>query len=90
MSLEYYSYECINKCQFSKLEPHLQISRDVNDKLSEKLINLELKYYANKQYSREKCLEISNIWPDMADKNIENNNCWEFWFQLTTLLAQIW
>ena len=62
----------MHKCQFSKLESHLQISRHVNGKLNEKGINLELKCHANKQYSRRECLEISNILPDIADQDTEN------------------
>ena len=40
------------KTKFTKLESDLHIFWNVNDTLSEKLINLEQKYHANEQHSR--------------------------------------
>ena len=48
------------KTKFCKLESDLNISRNVNDKLSDKLRVLEHKCHANEQYSRRECLEISS------------------------------
>ena len=47
------------KTNFCELESDLHISRNINDKLSDKLVVLERKWHDNEQYSRRKCLEIS-------------------------------
>ena len=59
------------KIKFCKLESDLHISRNVNDKLSDKLAVLERKCHANEQYSRRECLEISGIPAEVGDKDIE-------------------
>ena len=59
------------KTKFCKLESDLHISRNVNDKLSDKLVVLERKCHANEQYSRRECLEISRIPAEVGDKDIE-------------------
>ena len=59
------------KTKFCKLESDLHISRNVNDKLSDKLTVLECKCHANEQYSRRECLEISGIPAEVGDKDIE-------------------
>ena len=59
------------KTKFSKLESDLHISRNVNDKLSDKLAVLERKCHANEQYSRRECLEISGIPAEVGGKDIE-------------------
>ena len=59
------------KTKFCKLESDLHISRNVNDKLSDKLTVLERKCHANEQYSRRECLEISGIPAEVGDKDIE-------------------
>ena len=59
------------KTKFCKLESDLHISRNVNDKLSDKLTVLECKCHANEQYSRRECLEISDIPTEAGDKDIE-------------------
>ena len=59
------------KTKFCKFESDLHISRNVNDKLSDKLIVLERKCHANEQYSRRECLEISGIPAEVGDKVIE-------------------
>ena len=66
------------KTKFCKLESDLHISRNVNDKLSDKLVVLERKCHANEQYSRRKCLEISGIHAEVGDKDIEKK-CLRFW-----------
>ena len=37
---------------FRKLESHLAINRNVNDKLTKQVILIERKFWANEQYSR--------------------------------------
>ena len=59
------------KTNFCKLKSDLHISRNVNDKLSHKLVVLERKCHANEQYSRRECLEISGISAEVRDKDIE-------------------
>ena len=59
------------KTKFCKLESDLHISRNVNDKLSDKLTVLERKCHANEQYSRRECLEILGIPAEVGDKDIE-------------------
>ena len=49
------------KTDFCKLESELAISRNVNNKLTKQLILAERKCWANEQYSRPECLEISGI-----------------------------
>ena len=43
------------------MESDLTISRNVNVKLMERLVVTEQKCWANEQYSRRECLEISGI-----------------------------
>ena len=57
------------KTKFTKLEADVNISRSVNSKLSDRLINVERKCFANEQYSRRECLEISGIPPSVKDTN---------------------
>ena len=61
------------KTKFCKFESDLHISRNLNDKLTDKLVVLERKFHANQQYSRRDCLKISSI-PTAGilwDKDIE-------------------
>ena len=60
------------KSVFSKLEADMQVSRNVNSKLSGKLVTMERRCYANEQYSRRECLEISGISASVADKDLES------------------
>ena len=59
------------KTKFCKLESDLHISRNVYDKLSDKLVVLECKCHANEQYSRSECLEILGIPAEVGGKDIE-------------------
>ena len=59
------------KTKLCKLESDLHISRNVNDKLSDKLAVLQRKCYVNEQYSRREFLEISGIPAEVGDKDIE-------------------
>ena len=56
------------KTKFCKLESDLHISRNINDKLSDKLTVLAGKCHANEQYSRKECLEISGIPAEVGGK----------------------
>ena len=68
------------KTKFCKLESDLHISRNVNDKLSDKMVVLERKCHANEQYPRRECLKISGIPAEVGDKDIEKKY-WRFWMQ---------
>ena len=57
---------------FSKLEAYIQVSRSENSKLSERLVTMERRCYANKQYSRKECLEISGIAASVAGNDLGN------------------
>ena len=61
------------KTRFTKLAlaADVNISRNVNSKLSDRLINVERKCFANEQYSRTECLEISGIPPSVKDNELE-------------------
>ena len=61
----------LERTKFCKLESNLQFLRNVNDKLSDKLVVLERKCHINEQYSRRECLEISGIPAEVGDKGIE-------------------
>ena len=60
------------KTDFRKLESDLAISRNVNDKLTKQLILDERKCWANEQYSRRECLEISGIPKSIQDDDLED------------------
>ena len=49
------------KNKFTKLESDLEISRNVNNKLTDQVTMLERKFWENEQYSRKEYIEISGI-----------------------------
>ena len=49
----------------------MHISRNVNDKLSDKLVVLERKCHANEQYSKKECLEILGITAEVRDNDLK-------------------
>ena len=55
-----------------KLEAYIQVSRNLNSKLSERLVTMESRCYANEQYSRREYLEILGIPTSVADKDLES------------------
>ena len=59
------------KTKLCKLLSDLHISRNVNDKLTDKLVVLERKDHANEQYFRRECLEILGIRAEVGEKDIE-------------------
>ena len=69
------------KTKFTKLEADLIISRNINSKLSDKFTNVERKCFANEQYSRRECFEISGI-----PSSVKNN---EFDTKVLTILEEI-
>ena len=60
------------KSDFSKLEADIQVSRNVNSKLSERLLTMERRCYANEQYSKREYLELSGIPARGPDKDLES------------------
>ena len=60
------------KSDFPKLEADIQVIRNVNSILSERLITMERRCHANEQYSRRECVEISGIPASVADKDLES------------------
>ena len=56
---------------FSKREAYIKVARNVNSKLSERLVTMERRSYTNKQYSRSKCLEMLGIPASVADNSLE-------------------
>ena len=60
------------KTDIRKLESDLAIRRNLNDKLTKQLILVERKCWANEQYSRRECLEISGIPESIQDDDLED------------------
>ena len=60
------------KTDFRKLESDLAISRNVNNNLTKQLILVERKCWANEQYSRRECLEISRIPESIQNDDLED------------------
>ena len=60
------------KSDFSKLEGDIQVTRNVNSKLSERLAIMERRCYANEQDSRGECPKISGILVSVADISLES------------------
>ena len=58
--------------KFTKMESDITISRNVNVKLMERLVVTERKCWANEQYSRRECLEISGIPESVSDNALED------------------
>ena len=61
------------KSDFSKLEADIQVNRNINSMLSESLVTMERKCYANEQYSSSERLEISGTPGSVADNGLESN-----------------
>ena len=53
---------------YEKLEPDVIITKQVNTKLYDKIKFLERQCWANEQYSRRECLEISGV-PESVSVN---------------------
>ena len=60
------------KPDFSKLKADIKVTRNVNSKLSKRLMAMEKRCYANEQYSRREYLEILGIAANVADNDIQS------------------
>ena len=60
------------KYKFKKLESELAVSKSVNYNLCKKVTTSERQYWANNQYGRRECLNISGIAENIENKNLEN------------------
>ena len=61
------------KSDFSKLTTDIQVTRNVNIKLSERLVTKERRCYANVQYFMRECPELSGIPASISDNSLESN-----------------
>ena len=52
---------------FSKLESELSVTKQVSSLLSRRLVNMERQCWANAQYSKRECLDITGI-PSKAEQ----------------------
>ena len=57
------------------LESTLKISQNVNNKLQERIINLERETSSNAQYSRRECIEIAGIPDSVSNNDLEDKVC---------------
>ena len=64
-------YKFVEQLQsdYTKLESTLMVTKNVNDKLLERIEDLERQVNSNAQYSRRECLEIAGI-----PSSVENND----------------
>ena len=60
------------KTKFTKMEFDITISRNVNIMLVESLVVTGRKCWANEQYSRRECLEISGVPEPVGDNALED------------------
>ena len=60
------------KSDFRRLESELSISRTINSKLCDRVISLEHQCWANNQYSRRECLEITGLPENTENGNLED------------------
>ena len=58
---------------YEELEPDVIITKQVNTKLCDKMKFLERQCWANEQYSRRECLEISGVPASVTDNDLERN-----------------
>ena len=56
---------------FKKIESELLVTKNLNGKLLERIVDNERKCWANVQYSRRECLEIVGIPNSVDDSNLE-------------------
>ena len=56
---------------FSKLEADVKIAKNINNLLSQRVVDLERQCWANAQYSRRECLEIVGIPRSVDDNSLE-------------------
>ena len=84
LHLQKHTTETINKLTneikkinetFSKLEADINITKNVNTKLTEQLVETERQCWANAQYSRRECLEIVGIPSTVENDDLEEKVC---------------
>ena len=56
---------------FTKLQAELVVTKHVNSELCKRIVTVERKCWANIQYSRRECLEVTEITRQVDDKNLE-------------------
>ena len=56
---------------FSKLEADKKIAKNINNLLSQRVVDLERQCWANAQYSRRECLKIVGIPRSVNDNSLE-------------------
>ena len=61
--------------KFTKLKSGLAISENINTKLSSQMTKVERNCWANEQYSRRECQEISGIPNSTSQNNLEGKVC---------------
>ena len=60
---------------FKKLEADVSIVKTVNNLLMKKSVEIERQCWANAQYSRKECIEITRIPTSIPEQNIEEKVC---------------
>ena len=60
------------KSDFRRLESELSIFRSVNSKLCDRVTSLERQCWANYQYTRRECLEITGLPENTENGNLED------------------
>ena len=56
---------------FKKIESELSVSKNVNNKLHERVVALERQCWGNNQYSRRECLEITGVPDSVSNDDLE-------------------
>ena len=59
------------KKDFEQLKSDLSITKLINTKLKERVVNLERQTWSNSQYSRRECLDLSGIPETIENKDLE-------------------
>ena len=77
------------KSDLSKVEADIQVSRNVNSKLTKRLVTMEGRCYSNKQFSRRECLEFRVFLPVLLKKTL-NQKSWKFQKKLTSQSNLTW
>ena len=62
---------------FDQMKSDLSVTKKVNTLLSERLQTIEKQCWANVQYSRRECLEISGIPSSVSDNDLQDTVCKE-------------
>ena len=60
---------------FKKLEADLALTKNVNSKLVERVVQTKRQYWANAQYSRRDTIEVIDILSSIRDQNLEDRVC---------------